>query len=87
MFCHVGLQATTAEISSNIISQKLLEDVPLTEHECGAPAHSSRAVRDVLYNTYHDRRIRRGGSMPTGFESSGILTMEVPEYPCVCSSC
>jgi hypothetical protein len=27
----------------------------------GAPAHVSRAVRDVLSNTYHDRRIGSGG--------------------------
>jgi hypothetical protein len=46
---------------------KLLEDVPLAVrarmwymHD-GAPAHFSRAVRDVLNNTYHDRWIRRGG--------------------------
>jgi hypothetical protein len=29
-------------------------------HDC-VPAHFSRAVRDVLNNTYHDRRIGRGG--------------------------
>jgi hypothetical protein len=29
-------------------------------HE-GTPAHFSRAVRDVLSNTYHDRWIGRGG--------------------------
>jgi hypothetical protein len=28
----------------------------------GAPAHFRRAVRNVLSNTYHDRRIGRGGS-------------------------
>jgi hypothetical protein len=28
------------------------------------PAHFSRAVRDVLSNTYHDRWIRRGGQTP-----------------------
>jgi hypothetical protein len=39
---------------------KLLEDVPLPVRarvwymHNGAPAHSSRAVRDVLSNTYHD---------------------------------
>jgi hypothetical protein len=27
----------------------------------GAPAHFSRAVRDVLSNTHHDRWIGRGG--------------------------
>jgi hypothetical protein len=27
----------------------------------GVPAHFSRAVRDVLNNTYYDRRIGRGG--------------------------
>jgi hypothetical protein len=39
-----------------------------SEHECdgdGAPAHFSRAVRDVLRNTCHDRGIGRGG--PTGW--------------------
>jgi hypothetical protein len=46
---------------------KLLEDVPLGVrarmwymHD-GAPAHFSRAVRDVLNNTYRYRRIGRGG--------------------------
>jgi hypothetical protein len=46
---------------------KLLEDVPLAVrarmwymHD-GAPAHFSRAVRDVLNNTYHDRWIGIGG--------------------------
>jgi hypothetical protein len=29
----------------------------------GAPAHFSRAVRDVLNNTYHDRWIGRGGPL------------------------
>jgi hypothetical protein len=29
----------------------------------GAPAHSSRAVRDVLNNTNHDRWPGRGGPM------------------------
>jgi hypothetical protein len=46
---------------------KLLEDVPLAVRtplwymDGGAPAHFSRAVRDVLNNTYHDRWIGRGG--------------------------
>jgi hypothetical protein len=45
---------------------KLLEEYHWQlEHECdmhdGAPAHFSRAVRDVLNNTYHDRWIGRGG--------------------------
>jgi hypothetical protein len=46
---------------------RLLEDAPLAVrarmwymHE-GAPAHFSRAVRDVLSSTYHDRRTGRGG--------------------------
>jgi hypothetical protein len=46
---------------------KLLEDVPLAVrarmwymHDC-APAHFSRAVRDVLSNTCHGRWIGRGG--------------------------
>jgi hypothetical protein len=46
----------------------LLEDVPLAVraqmwymHD-SAPAHFSRAVRDVLNNTYHDQWIGRGGS-------------------------
>jgi hypothetical protein len=45
---------------------KLLECVPVAPrlrmwymHD-GAPAHFSRAVRDVLSNTYHDRYISRG---------------------------
>jgi hypothetical protein len=50
---------------------KLLEEVPLAvrarmwyRHD-GAPAHFSRAVRDVLNNTYHDRQIGRG--IPTAW--------------------
>jgi hypothetical protein len=46
---------------------KLLEDVPLAVkalmwymHD-GAPAHFSRAVRDVLTNKYHGRWTGRGG--------------------------
>jgi hypothetical protein len=45
---------------------KLLEDEPLAVrprmwymHD-GAPTHFSRAVRDVLNNTYHDRWVGRG---------------------------
>jgi hypothetical protein len=46
---------------------KLLGDVPLAvrERKCymhnGAPAHFSRAVRNVLNDTYHDLLIGRGG--------------------------
>jgi hypothetical protein len=46
---------------------KLLEGVPLAVRariwymHAGAPAHFSRAVRDVLNTTYHDRWIGRGG--------------------------
>jgi hypothetical protein len=34
---------------------KLLEDVPLWYMHDGASAHFSRAVRDVLNNTYNDQ--------------------------------
>jgi hypothetical protein len=47
--------------------QKLLEGAPLAVrartwclHD-GSPTHCSRAVRDVLSSTYHDRWIGRGG--------------------------
>jgi hypothetical protein len=46
---------------------KLLKEVPLSVNarmwytQESAPAHFSRAVRDVLNNTYHDRWVGRGG--------------------------
>jgi hypothetical protein len=67
---------------------KLLEDVPLAVRERmwymheGAPAHCSRAVRDILNNTYHDRWVGRGGSTA----SITSLPVGAPENPCVCSS-
>jgi hypothetical protein len=52
MFCHIGLQATAAEMSYDL--PKLPKDVPLEVrarmwyiHD-GASGHFSRAVRDVL---------------------------------------
>jgi hypothetical protein len=77
---------------------KLLEDVPLAVrarmwymHD-GAPAHFSRAVRDVLSNKCHDRWIGRGGppawpSLSPDLNPLKILPVETPTHPCVCSSC
>jgi hypothetical protein len=62
---------------------KLPEGVPLAVRTSlwymhnGAPAHLSRAVRDVLCNTYHDRLIGRGGptaSSLTRLEYSAFFT-------------
>jgi hypothetical protein len=68
MFCHIGLQETTTEISSYMNDlPKLLEDVPLAVrtrmwYMYDVPtAHFSRAVRDVPSNTYHNLGIGRGG--------------------------
>jgi hypothetical protein len=58
----------------------------------GAAEHISRAVRDVLSNTYHDRWIGRGG--PTawpprspGWNPMDFFPVGTPKTPCVCSSC
>jgi hypothetical protein len=76
---------------------KLLEDVPLAVRAWmwymhnGAPAHFSRAVRDVLRNIYHCQWIGRGG--PTAWPPCSpdlnpeLLLMGTPRNPCVCSSC
>jgi hypothetical protein len=60
----------------------------------GAPEHFSRAVRDVLSNTYHDRCIGRGGptawlprSSDLNLWNFTILPVGTPKNPCVCSSC
>jgi hypothetical protein len=57
----------------------------------GVPTHFSRAVGDVLSNTYHERWIRREDQLrdPTHaiFESSGFLTVGTPKNPSICSSC
>jgi hypothetical protein len=56
----------------------------------GAPAHFSRAVRDVFSNTYHDRWIGRGGPTwppnlldlyPLGFYLWGHLKILVYAAP------
>jgi hypothetical protein len=61
MFYHLGLQATTTDTSSYIICQSYRKTYHCqSDHEC-APAHFSRAVRDVLNNTYHHRWTGRGG--------------------------
>jgi hypothetical protein len=74
--CLVGLHVLPHQLTGNryrdILSHdlaKLLEDVPLAVrarvwymHD-GAPAHFSRAVRDVLNNTYQDQWIGRGGPL------------------------
>jgi hypothetical protein len=48
MFCHIGLQETTTEISSYKICTKLLEGVQLAEHECGTWMMVLRHVLAVL---------------------------------------
>jgi hypothetical protein len=60
-FCHIGLQAATTEISSLLDDlPKLLDDVRLAigarmrYMRDGAPAHSTRAAKGVLNNSYHD---------------------------------
>jgi hypothetical protein len=76
---------------------KLLEDVPLAVrarmwymHD-GAPAHFSRAVRDVLNNNYHGRWIVREGLTARLHARQlcilWIFTLETSKNPCVCSSC
>jgi hypothetical protein len=74
---------------------KVLGDVPLAVrarmwymHD-DAPAYFSRAVRDVLNNTYHDRWLGRGGSTawPPLLPDSNLLPVGTPKNPCVYSSC
>jgi hypothetical protein len=77
---------------------KLLEDVPLAVRarmwlmrDC-ASAHFSRAVRDVLRNTYHDRWMGRAGHTawpPRSHDLNplGFLLVRTCKIPCVCSSC
>jgi hypothetical protein len=67
IFCHIDLQSITHNRDFLLHDlPKLLEDVPLTIKirmwymHGGAPAHSSRAVRNVLSNTYFARWIGRG---------------------------
>jgi hypothetical protein len=72
---------------------KVLEDVSLAIRPwmwCmhgGAPAHFSRAVRDVLNSIYHERWLVEEASTLARFESSGFLPVVTPEYLCVCGSC
>jgi hypothetical protein len=42
----------------------------------GAPAHFSRAVRDVLSNTYHDRWIGTGGPTAWPPRSTDLNTLD-----------
>jgi hypothetical protein len=66
---------------------KILEDVPLAVRarmwymRDGAPAHFSRAVRDVLNNNYHGRWIGRGG--PTTCPSCSPDLNPLKFYPWV----
>jgi hypothetical protein len=57
---HIGLQATTTEISSFIVAFAIGARM-WCMHD-GAPARFSRALRDVLSNTHHDRWVGRGGT-------------------------
>jgi hypothetical protein len=72
--CLVGPHIMSQRLTGNYNWDFLLHDLPkLLEHvplpvrarmwyiHDGAPAHFSRAVRDVLSNTYYDRWIGRGG--------------------------
>jgi hypothetical protein len=72
--CMVGPQVLPHRLAGNIYRDflshdlpKLLEEVPLAVRawiwymHVGAPAHFSRALRDVLSNTYHDQWTVRGG--------------------------
>jgi hypothetical protein len=42
----------------------------------GAPAHFSRAVRDVLNNIFHERRIGRGGPATCPSRSPDLNPLE-----------
>jgi hypothetical protein len=53
----------------------------------GAPAHFSRAVRNVLNNAYHDQWIGRGPTAwpprPPDFNPLGFLPVGTPKSPCI----
>jgi hypothetical protein len=97
MFCHIGLQVITTEISSYTYLPKLLEDVRLVVrarmwymHD-GAPAHFSRAVRDVFNNVYHDQWV--GIGEPTAWPPRSpdldplVYICGDTQNTCVCSFC
>jgi hypothetical protein len=88
MFCHIDLQANTTEISYYMIRQSHWKCATYDD----ARAHCSSAVRDVLNNTYHDRRIGRaeGTAWPPRSPDLNPLDMwpvGAPKIPCVGSSC
>jgi hypothetical protein len=49
----------------------------------GAPAHFSRAVRDILNNTCHGRWIGRGGPTARPPRSPDLNPLETPKIPCL----
>jgi hypothetical protein len=72
MFCHIGLQAPTTEISSHMMWQSYRKmyhwQSTNVVHAWLCSGTFSHAARDVLNNTYHDRWIGRGG--PTAWPTS-----------------
>lgn len=57
MFCHICLQATTAEVS---LTCSVKAAGTCSTHD-GAPTGFSRTLQDVLSKTYRDPWIGRGG--------------------------
>jgi hypothetical protein len=54
--------------------------------------HINHAMRDVLTNTYYDRRTGTGGPAAwppcwSDLSPSQFLLVGTPKHPCVCSSC
>jgi hypothetical protein len=73
LFCHIGLQTTTTEISSHTICQSFWKMYHWqSEHECGTCMLVLRAVRDILSNTCHGRWIGTGGPTAWPPRSTGL---------------
>jgi hypothetical protein len=71
----------------------LLEDVPLAIrarmwYVCdGVPTYFSRAVRDVLNNTYNERRLGRGGPTARSPRSSDLNVLDFYQWGHLKSLC
>jgi hypothetical protein len=103
--CLVGPHVLPHQLAGNHYQDFLLHDLPMLledvslavrarmwyKHD-GALAHFSRAVRNVLNNTYHNQWMGRGGptAWPPCSPDSNPLDFYrwgTPRNPCICSSC
>jgi hypothetical protein len=75
MFCHIGLQATTTQISSYKMCQSYWMYHWQPEHECGTCMMVLRVVGDVLSNIMTDGQVHEDPlhDLHDRIESSGCL--------------